>query len=297
MKWFHFTKYELGDNSAWYLFCYIMFAFNSSSEEKAELKQLRRQFNGDNQQALSCMFVRLMDRYNKNEYAIEREKVLAQREVKEIQNNPYKEEYKAEYRRYKQRGLSEEDIILHQTVVKGKLEDKILEMFNEPILSVIQANKFISYEIHDKIYGCYTVVFNDVIHTGYDRPYQRYLHLDDIDVWINDEIRFYTQIAKKHVERMKQAQKLQEEHNRIQAKLRPALDKRKEWQERYDYVQDIIKSTEPSHRKTNKQLFHEELRSTIVDHVREALGQANTQQNRTNRRNNNDVNIFDEQIF
>lgn len=308
MSWIDVGYITPDSGSFMYLFSYGVFATHASEEEKAELAHLRRQ-NGDNFQALCQMYARLMERQTRRQIQDEELSWRRQRQLDNVDNIPHGREIRGEQLRWHERGLSEEDIKKRTTYVSN---DKITPtdlyiMFSEPVLDTIVINEHISIDIHDKMFGCYTYVFNEPTREGMLRRYRRVQYKEEFMALNENYILNLIDEVKIYLKKREEVQKRIKEHEDLQKRIAPILEEQRKWKQEYDAAKayrDFLYRSEKSSkgcsiRSSRSSSSSRSSRSTskdssqrTIDHIKEALGMNNDKQ-----KNSINQNLFDEQIF
>lgn len=248
MDWIDVGSIDLSSNSFSYAFGYLIFSAYASPEEKSELVALRDQFNGDNHQALACMYARLRDRQVKNELKQEEQEKFKRNELFLKNTYSYQGEYKAEYKRWKAQNISIQ--VMEEKRIHKKDEDltpeDVKRIFDEPILRTVTIDENINIEVHDKLFGCYTLVYNDTIRSGYERKYSRIKHIDDVMSFNNIFLHNLKDDVRRHHEKMKKLAEEERIRKAEEAKIAPILAEAKEWQEIYEQAKPLTTMYEQS---------------------------------------------------
>lgn len=283
VDWIDVGSYDIYDGSAHYLFSYFIFNCYASTEEKRELAQIRRENDGDNQLALSSMYARLKSRRYQRTLKEEQDKRFRNNLLYDLEHMPYKKEYKEEHSRWSQREKTPVEMDQRRTY-KGKLTQKeLIEAFDEPILETVRVDKYITMEFHDKVYGCYTIVFNTPMKQGYNRDYRRTQHLENFELLNKIYIKNLKDVVASYIKRINnQRPKMNMDG------VKEILKEKEEYMGMYRYP-DISFPSSSSSRRSSSSNNSSPSNDNIVNYVREALGQRQQQETFTD--------LFSEEIF
>lgn len=280
--WIDVGSYDIYDGSAHYLFSYFIFNCYASAEEKRELAQIRRENDGDNQLALSSMYARLKSRRYQRTLKEEQDKRFRDNLLYDLAHMPYKEEYKEEYSRWSQREKTPVEMDQRRTYKEKLTQKELIEAFDEPILETVRIDKYITMEFHDKVYGCYTIVFNTPMKQGYNRDYRRTQHLENFELLNKIYIKNLKDAVTSYIQRINNQRPKMNMNG-----VKEILKEKEEYMGMYRFP-DVLPSSS-SRRSSSNNSSSNSSNDSVVNHVREALGQRQQQETFTD--------LFSEEIF